>query len=83
MNYAAAIYGSVNNDLIDASKEGDIEKVTELLKKDNVNLKNKSGNTALILASKNNYIAIVDLLLKAGAKVDKQNKNGYTALMGA
>ena len=39
--------------------------------------------TALILASHNGNLAVVNALLAAGANVNHQDKNGYTALMSA
>jgi len=46
----------------------------------NVNSINKDGNTALINASYNNSISVIDLLLKHTKNINHQNKNGETAL---
>jgi len=39
------------------------------------------GNQALILAAEGGYLQIVQALIKAGANVNAQNDQGYTALM--
>ena len=44
-----------------------------------VDVKNKDGDTPLILAAKNNQVKIVDMLLRFGADVDAVNDNGYIA----
>ena len=44
-----------------------------------VDVKNKDGDTPLILAAKNNQVKIVDMLLRFGAYVDAVNDNGYIA----
>lgn len=49
----------------------------------NFNLQDIDGNTALICASKYNYIESVKMLINAGSNVNIQDKYGYTALMYA
>ena len=44
-----------------------------------VDVKNKDGDTPLILAAKNNQVEIVDMLLKFGAYVDELNDDGNSA----
>lgn len=44
-----------------------------------INVKNKDGDTPLILAAKNHQVEIVDMLLKFGADVDELNDDGYSA----
>ena len=44
-----------------------------------VDVKNKDGDTPLILAAKNNQVEIVDMLLKFGADVDELNDDGDAA----
>jgi len=47
----------------------------------NVNLANKNGETALMVAVKENLLEITNMLLKKGADVNKKNDRGMTALM--
>jgi hypothetical protein len=44
-----------------------------------INVKNKDGDTPLILAAINDQVEIVDMLLKFGADVDELNDDGYSA----
>jgi ankyrin repeat protein len=44
----------------------------------NVNLQNRAGNTAVMLASENKNLAALKLLLEAGADVNIKNKDGKT-----
>ena len=70
------------DDLVSAAKEGNIEKVKELLTNGvSVNAKNKFGFTALMLSSGSGHIQIVKLLLRKGADVNAKTKNNITALM--
>jgi len=48
-----------------------------------LNVKDKYGDTALILATQRGYIALVKALIAAGAKLDLKNMLGETALMQA
>ena len=59
------------------------EEIQELLLANvqNINVKNKQGNDALILATKRNNIKIVKLLLKNGVDVNAQDKGGNTSLL--
>ena len=75
-----------NQDLITASRNGEIDKVKQLLEQEgiDVNVQNFEGYTALMLASMYGYADVVELLLEQeGIDVNAQNSNGYTALMWA
>ena len=75
-------YGSVNSNLLDAAKNGDIAKTKLLLsEKANVNTKNEDGGSALMWASFKGYKGIVKILLKHGADVNAVSHNGMTAIM--
>jgi hypothetical protein len=65
-----------------ASKTGLLETARLLLESGaRVNLQDKYGITALILAALCNHTEVVELLLKAGADVNLQDRDGKTALM--
>ena len=70
--------------LMVAVMEENVEIITLLLENGvDVNVQNKNGETALILASMFGYIEIVKLLLENGAVVDTKEALGMTALMVA
>ena len=48
-----------------------------------VNIKNKDGNTALIIASEKGSLDLVNMLLENGADVQQKDGRGWTALMWA
>ncbi len=48
-----------------------------------VNVKNMSGDTPLILAARKEYKEVVALLLEKGAPINEKNYRGWTALMYA
>lgn len=57
--------------------------ITKLLIKHGAKLDWQGGkkcDTALMLAVRHNNIAVVELLMRAGADVEKKNKDGQTAL---
>ena len=71
-------------DLFDASHEGRIDIVRELLEAGaDPNIKNEDGETALIIASSLGHYEIVKLLLEAGVDINIQNSYGNTALIRA
>lgn len=82
------------NDLIDASRKGDLEKVKKILAENTsvdsdghwratslVNYQNERGETALISAAWYGHLEVVQILIKAGTNVNLQTADGYTALM--
>ncbi len=71
--------------LLTLVKDNDIDGVRDFLSEHetiNVNLQNKNENTALVLASRKNYIEIVKLLLEVESiNVNIQNNSGNSALI--
>ncbi|MGA2028420.1 MAG: ankyrin repeat domain-containing protein [Syntrophobacteraceae bacterium] len=75
----------IDKDLYRAAKRGDLPEVNRLIAKGaDVNVVNdKYYNTALMWASFNGRMEVVQALLKKGAYVNTKNINAYTALMAA
>ena len=73
------------NELMFASRYSNkAEAVSKLIEEGaDVDLKNWSGNTALMLATQHGKAEIVDTLIEKGANVDLTNGSGNTALMFA
>ena len=70
--------------LINASKNGDLEKVKLLIENGaNIEVKDNNGDTALILASYYRRLEIVKYLVEKGANINATNDNGWTSLMYA
>ena len=68
--------------IIDAVIDNDLPKVKELIASGaDMNLQNKCGETALILATKEGYFNIVKELVEAGADVNLKDDYGMTALI--
>ena len=76
-----------NNSLLDASRTGDLKKVSEILGKiksvDNFSIKDEKGRTALILSSLFGHKEIVELILLKGSNSEDKCNNGLTALLYA
>ncbi|WP_370107212.1 ankyrin repeat domain-containing protein [Wolbachia endosymbiont of Chironomus riparius] len=71
----------LNDGLIDATKEDNVQKVTELIKSGAlVNKIDSFGNTALHYAARNGSLNMVKCLLKAGINIDTKNLDEKTAL---
>ncbi|KEY67446.1 hypothetical protein S7711_05973 [Stachybotrys chartarum IBT 7711] len=71
-----------------AASNGDVEKVTRLLDGEaktfvNVNAPDEDGTPPLIYASCFGHESVVQALIEAGADVNKQDRNQWTALMWA
>jgi hypothetical protein len=76
------IKGDGRTPLIQAAREGDVEKVKFLIEYGaSIDLGDKYGWTALIIAAWNNRIEIAKVLIASNAKLDLQNKYGWTALI--
>ena len=75
---------TVDDQLMEASKRGDMRLVKTILEKGaDVNAVDKGGATALIYAADGGHVKVVGLLLEKGADVNAKNKGGWTALMWA
>jgi ankyrin repeat protein len=79
-----AAYSSVDLQLIEAAKQGDVAAITSLLKKHpDVNASEPDGTSALQWAAHRDHAAAVALLIKAGAKATSANSFGITPLSEA
>ena len=75
---------SNNTAFLDASYEGNQNKVLQLLEKGaNIDTIDHNGATALMYACSLGHIDIAKLLINRGAKVNITDNDGYTALMAA
>jgi serine/threonine protein kinase len=78
------IFLSKNEELLEASEKGDVEKVKKLLKKGaDVNAKNFLGFTSLHIAASAGHIEVVKLLIENGANVNAKDNVGWTPLYNA
>ena len=68
-----------NKQIIKAAKAGDVARVRALLAEDRqlINARDKDGSTPLHCATWKGHIAVVSLLLEAGADVNAQNNNDH------
>jgi ankyrin repeat protein len=73
----------LNNDLVNAANKGDLETVTRLLERPDINIKFKNiyGRSSLMEASSKGYFDIVKLLLDRGATIDDKDNAGFNSLM--
>lgn len=74
--------GNMNDSLLEASRDGNLSKTTDLLEKGaSINhIHRETGETPLTLASQWGHDALVELLLKSKADVNQKNSYGGTAL---
>ena len=85
---AAAVSSNLDSNsilFIDAAEEGDLEKIEKLLEAGiDIETRDKFGWTALMRATNNEQLSVVELLLKKRANVEaKDTYFGTTALMQA
>jgi ankyrin repeat protein len=72
---------SLNRQLLDCAKNGEAEKVEELLKEGaDIESKNKDGETALFFSASNGHVETSKILSDAGANIKTKNIFGYTGL---
>ena len=72
-----------NPPIVNFLQEGRREELEAMLKEDNVNTKDKDGQSLLHIASKQNNIEEVAIFIKKGAKIDSLDANGKTPLLVA
>lgn len=72
--------GPVVDTLWDASLNGKIETVRTLVESEDVNEQNQAGETPLFAASSNGHVDVVNLLIEAGASVNRAKHKGTTPL---
>lgn len=69
---------------LDFARRDDADELEKMIKAGlSVNLKSAKGDTLLMLASYNNALKTVNMLLSNGAIVDERNDRGQTPLAGA
>jgi hypothetical protein len=71
------------NALLRAAGSGQSDVVSSLISLNDVNVKDKMGDTVLMKAAENGHYTVVKLLIVHGADVGKKNPFGQTALMKA
>lgn len=75
---------NLNEDLIDAAENGNLDEVRKALEKGaDVNAKDKYSNTALMKAAVKGHSDIVELLIEEGADTDAKDVFDETALFNA
>jgi hypothetical protein len=67
----------------EAAKVGDVDSLSVLVHKDNLNLLGEFGQTPMMLAAAHNRVEVMELLLKRGANMETQDDDGMTAMMWA
>lgn len=72
-----------DNPLVEAIQSKEIKRVASLIKTHNVNESDKYGKTPLMAAVSTGDVAIIKLLIDAGADIEKCDNNGNTPLMYA
>ncbi|CAG9328830.1 unnamed protein product [Blepharisma stoltei] len=72
--------GKIQNDLITAAEQGNIEKIRALMDKNIINYKNQSGYTALALAVRSGHLEIANELISHGADINSTNQAGQSVL---
>ena len=80
-----AAYGSLDYQLIQASKNGDAANVQQLLQRGaNINAEDTGGYTALLMSAMYGKADVVKLLLDKGANIESRDKfQNLTPLLGA
>jgi len=74
----------MSTDLFTAVLAGDVAKTTTMLNKGaDCNTCNEEGASLLMLAAAAGHLDLVEMLIKAGAKVDAADARGWTPLMKA
>ena len=72
-----------NPPIVTLLQEGKREELEAMLTEDNVNTKDKDGQSLLHIAAKQNNVEEVAIFVKKGAKIDSVDANGKTPLLVA
>ena len=68
---SVAVDAAMNEALVSAAAQGNLARVTDLLKRGaDLNARDDQGRTPVMAATHGNHVAVVDALLKAGADVN-------------
>lgn len=74
------INAKINHNFLCAARDGKLKKIKKLIEAGvNINIKDDSGKTALILASERGHVLVLAALIDAGANRYIRDKAGYTA----
>ncbi len=75
------IQSDLNEKLLSAVKNGDLNKVEDLISQGtSLEVKDSNGNTLLHYASQKDHLEVVEYLIKKGASLKAKNKDGETPL---
>ncbi|MFP3024204.1 MAG: ankyrin repeat domain-containing protein, partial [Wolbachia sp.] len=75
------IRSDLNGKLLSAVKNGDLNKIEDLVSQGtSLKMKDSNGNTLLHYASQNNHLRVVKYLIKKEASLKAKNKDGETPL---
>ncbi len=85
LSFSVQAIESNEQEILEAVRDGDIVSLKKLLKpKTKLDFVNSKAMTPLMIASMDNNLEIVKMLVEAGANINQKNKeNGKTALMYA
>lgn len=78
---SCSLYFDIDSNLLLAASEGDTDKVESLLAFGaDVDIKDDSGKTALMMAVEGGYIRTVKILLDKDIQINARDNDGWTAL---
>ena len=79
---ASEASGAAYDDFLNAVKTGNAREVRQLLRRGvDANTTDAGGQSVLHLASRDGTIEVAQVLVTAGAEIDRRNKNGETPIM--
>ncbi len=74
---------NISMDIFSTARSGDVKKITELIEAGiDINIKNESGHSALMLAAYNGQFSTTQFLIDHGADVNSVDESSNSILMG-